>query len=159
VIGRSDPDFEDIVQLSFERVLLSITRKQYAGRCNLATWSSVIASRVAIDHLRRRRHERRVFWFRKEDTDELPEPSTHEKDSPEGLAQRQRVMRALRSALARVSPEKAETVVLFEVLGRDLPEVAELTGVSVAAAQSRLVRGRKEISTHLEKLLGGKDGR
>jgi DNA-directed RNA polymerase specialized sigma24 family protein len=30
-------------------------------------------------------------------------------------------------------------------MGHDLAEIASLTGVTIAAAQSRLVRGRKEV--------------
>src|SRR5690606_10339027 len=69
VLGHQDHEFEDVIQLSLERVVLSISKQQYGGRCNLTTWASVIASRVAIDHLRRRRHERRIFWFRKDEED------------------------------------------------------------------------------------------
>jgi len=41
--------------------------------------------------------------------------------------------------------EKAETLFLHDVEGLDLAEIAALTGTSVAAAQSRLVRARKEL--------------
>jgi DNA-directed RNA polymerase specialized sigma24 family protein len=45
--------------------------------------------------------------------------------------------------------EKATAVLLYDVFGHDLAEVAVLTGATVAAAQSRLVRGRKELHDRL----------
>jgi DNA-directed RNA polymerase specialized sigma24 family protein len=48
-----------------------------------------------------------------------------------------------------MKPERAETVFLHDVLGHDLAEIALLTRVSVAAAQSRLVRGRRELRHRL----------
>jgi DNA-directed RNA polymerase specialized sigma24 family protein len=54
-----------------------------------------------------------------------------------------------------VNRARAEAVVLHDVLGHDLAEIARLTGVTVAAAQSRLVRGRKEVL----KLIEGKERR
>jgi DNA-directed RNA polymerase specialized sigma24 family protein len=44
-----------------------------------------------------------------------------------------------------MKPSLAEAVLLFDVLGHNLQEVASLTGVSLSAAQSRLHRGRKEL--------------
>jgi RNA polymerase sigma-70 factor (ECF subfamily) len=44
-----------------------------------------------------------------------------------------------------MKPEHAETLVLHDALGHELSEIAVLMGVSVAAAQSRLIRGRKEL--------------
>ena len=55
----------------------------------------------------------------------------------------------VRTMLARMKPERAETVFLHDVLGHDLAEIALLTRVSVAAAQSRLVRGRRELRHRL----------
>ena len=44
-----------------------------------------------------------------------------------------------------MKPEHAETVFLHDVLGHQLAEVALIMRVSVAAATSRLVRGRREL--------------
>jgi RNA polymerase sigma-70 factor (ECF subfamily) len=41
------------------------------------------------------------------------------------------------------------TAVLLHAQGYDIAEIARLTKVSVAAAQSRLSRGRREIRAHL----------
>jgi RNA polymerase sigma-70 factor (ECF subfamily) len=51
----------------------------------------------------------------------------------------------LMSALSTVKSTHAAAVVLHDVPGHSLAEIATLTGVSESAAQSRLVRGRKEV--------------
>ena len=48
-----------------------------------------------------------------------------------------------------MASEKAETVLLHDVFGYELAEIAVLTGASVSAVQSRLVRGRKELHKKL----------
>ena len=71
---------------------------------------------------------------------DLPEPERLE-HRLEARSEVERVQRIL----ARMKPEQTRTLVLHDVLGHELSEIAVLTGVSVAAAQSRLVRGRKEL--------------
>jgi DNA-directed RNA polymerase specialized sigma24 family protein len=51
----------------------------------------------------------------------------------------------VRDALRRLGPEKAQVVYFNDVLGHEIDEIASTLGISVAATQSRLVRGRKEI--------------
>ena len=44
-----------------------------------------------------------------------------------------------------MKPDHAQTLLLHDVLGHDLAETAAITGVSRAAAQKRLWRGRAEL--------------
>jgi len=54
-------------------------------------------------------------------------------------------MQRVRQHLAEIHPDKAWTFLLHEVCGYDLREIATITGASIAAAQTRLVRGRCEL--------------
>ena len=154
ILGRSDHEFDDVFQLAVERVVQSVMKGSYEGRCNLGTWASVVTSRIAIDHLRRRRHERRLFWRRKDKEPNEEELRAPHAQRPDEQSEALRQIKAIREALSEISPDKAQTVVLFEVLGQDLNQIAESMGVSVAAAQSRLVRGRRELSVRVRQRLG-----
>jgi RNA polymerase sigma-70 factor (ECF subfamily) len=55
----------------------------------------------------------------------------------------------VRRALALMTAERSEVILLHDMLGKDLSEIAVLMNISVAAAQSRLVRGRKELEQRL----------
>jgi DNA-directed RNA polymerase specialized sigma24 family protein len=50
----------------------------------------------------------------------------------------------------------ARAVILYDVLGHTLAEMAEVLGISEAAAQSRLSRGRKELLRRGSPKLGRK---
>jgi RNA polymerase sigma-70 factor (ECF subfamily) len=50
-----------------------------------------------------------------------------------------------------MSQERATAVLLYDVFGYELAEIAAMTGVSAAAAQSRVVRGRKELHERIRK--------
>jgi RNA polymerase sigma-70 factor (ECF subfamily) len=139
----ADADRDDLVQQAIERVVSSVVSGRFARGCSLRSWATLLAQHVAVDALRARARERKLFDRRiPYQTLELVEAHTA---TPEHLAETRRRMALLQSALTRVNRERSEAVVLHDVLGHDLAEVAELTGVSVAAAQSRLVRGRREV--------------
>jgi RNA polymerase sigma-70 factor (ECF subfamily) len=110
---------------------------------NLNAWASGVASHVALDSLRSKTRERRLF---RSDEAEIHGPVDVAVVPPgERQVDARRQLAIVRAVLACMKKELAETVVLHDLLGHDLTETAALTLVSVAAAQSRLVRGRKEL--------------
>lgn len=150
VLGRRETDHEDLVQISFEQLIITLSRQRFAGACSLATWASSIAAHVALKSIRSRTRQRRVFNLHVEPHD-VSERQRSDDDVEGSLASRQR-LEQVRRALADLAPAKAEAVLLHDVLGHGLTEIAALTGSSVAAAQTRLSRGRRELADRLEKI-------
>jgi RNA polymerase sigma-70 factor (ECF subfamily) len=59
-----------------------------------------------------------------------------------------------RDALATLPPEQRESIVLFEVEGWKVDEIAALLGISASAVKSRLSRGRERLRAFYEKRFG-----
>ena len=141
LLGRRDRDHEDLTQSSMIEVVRSLER--FRGDCSLDTWTSRVTAHTVFKELRRRRVETGVF----DRSVEQPEGAAGV-DLERHLGDRAMVAR-LRRHLDALDPDKAFTLVLHDVCGHDLREIAEITEVSVAAAQSRLVRGRRELHERL----------
>ena len=148
VFGRRETDHEDLIQSAFEQIVATLARQRFAGACSLTTWASTIATHVGLNALRSRRRERKVV----DRSEPLEAPPVSARattgDTERALGSRIELER-LRGALALMDPAKAETVFLHDALGHELAEISVMMNVSVAAAQSRLVRGRKELATKL----------
>ena len=142
LLGRRDPDHEDLGQLALIALVSSLER--YRGDCSLDTWTSRITAHTVFKEMRRRRVARGVFQPA-EDVESERSPANLERD-----ADMRSVLRRVRGHLDAMDPVKAWTVVLHDVCGHDLREIAEITECSIAAAQSRLVRGRGELHARLE---------
>jgi RNA polymerase sigma-70 factor (ECF subfamily) len=142
VLGKRDVDHEDLVQMAFEQIFVSLARRRFGRACSLKSWAVSITTNIALNALRKRRTERRYV-------DNGLDSRQLEVAGRVGDAERATQVVALREELANLAPSTAEVVVLFEVMGCDLAEVAAATGLSVAAAQSRLVRGRAELRSRL----------
>src|SRR5690606_11349121 len=150
VFGRREVDHDDLVQTAFEQVVLTLTRGSYAGNCSLKTWAARISVNVGLNALRSRRRERKVL----DHSVEFPVDSPSEVDV-ERRNEARAALRTVMGHLADMNPRRAQAVFLHDIQGYDLSEVAAMTEVSITAAQSRLVRGRKE----LLKRLGAHDRR
>jgi len=157
VLGRRESDHEDLVQMSFEQLILTLSRQSYAQACSLKTWASSIAAHVALKSLRSRYRQRRVF-NPSVAVHELTEREASGADFESALESRQSLER-VREQLAQLAPAKAEAVLLHDVLGHGLTEVAALMGSSVAAAQTRLSRGRRELMERLQQMESAEVGR
>jgi len=137
LLGRGDIEHDDLVQTSLIALVESIER--YRGECSLDTWAASVTANVVYKHIRRRTIERRIFSA-VELSDQVATPAS----AGRGLVARD-YERRIREHLAAMDEAKSWTFLLHDVCGFDLREVSRITGVSVAAAQQRLVRGRREI--------------
>ncbi len=139
LLGPRDVDFEDVAQLVMIELVTTIDR--YRGDCSLDSWTNTIAAHVVYKHIRRRRTERRIFGAL--DADLLAVARSSSRPGQEVMMRD--VVRRVREHLEAMDETKAWTFLLHDVSGYDLREIAQITGVSVAAAQTRLVRGRREL--------------
>ncbi len=140
ILRSTGPDYDDLVQAAFERIITALSRKPLSEDSDLLAWSAAVTTHVALDALRRKVRERKIFQLELTVSVERPAQLNAEK-ALEARSEMGRIQRVL----GRMKPRAAETLLLHDVLGYELTEVAKMTGASVAAAQSRLVRSRKEL--------------
>jgi RNA polymerase sigma-70 factor (ECF subfamily) len=138
LLGRRDADVEDLAQLAMIELVTTIDR--FRGECSLDSWSSTVTAHVVYKHIRRRQTERKIFGA--VDLDEVPPVSTRHGGRDTMIRD---VMLRVRMHLDGMDENKAWTFLLHDVCGYDLQEIAQITGVSVSAAQTRLTRGRREL--------------
>ena len=143
ILQSADADYEDLLQVTLERVVESLVKQRFSGACSLSTWASAIAGHVGVDALRTRIRERALFK-RSEDVVAPVQAFAHHAMLEKQLEARSEIEQ-LHDILGSMKPEQAHAVVMHDALGHEIAEIAALAGVSVAAAQSRLVRGRKEL--------------
>jgi RNA polymerase sigma-70 factor (ECF subfamily) len=138
---RSRADAEDLTQLTFERALKSWSRYDPA-RAGVATWLLAIARNLLVDHHRADRSARQ------QPLDELDQRHDALVDSAKapdiGLEP------DLERALATLGPRDREVVALR--FGGDLtgPEIAAVTGLTLANVQQILSRSLRRMRTEME---------
>jgi RNA polymerase sigma-70 factor (ECF subfamily) len=152
---RSRSDGDDLYQEALLRVLgkLDSLRDDAAFR----PW----LYRVVISVHRNRC--RRAFWRRLLPLGDPAEPDDANRGagvpgdyrtsdwSPDAAEAAQRA----RAALAVLPAVQREAIVLFEIEGWQVDEIAEAQGVSASAVKSRLARGRARLRAHYEVQLAG----
>lgn len=140
LLGAADQEREDMVQNALLEILTSIDG--FRGDSSLDAWSSTVTAHLVYKRIRRRRLERAAFSPTppEELLEEPPSPHRHD----ETFEARQVVDR-VRAHLDEMDQGRAWAFLLHDVWGYDLRETAAILEVSVAAAQSRLVRGRHEL--------------
>jgi RNA polymerase sigma-70 factor (ECF subfamily) len=151
LVGTDDPEYEDLVQSSIENVLVTFERGKFRGDCPQGGWAAVIARNVAIDAIRARRRERQLFA--RDEADLIAADSVRGADAktgPEHLTGVQERLHRVKRAMLGLGAQKANVVFLHDVLGHELADVAGILKITVAAAQSRLVRGRREIIEQID---------
>jgi RNA polymerase sigma-70 factor (ECF subfamily) len=111
--------------------------KKFKGNSAFSTWLYRIAINSCTDLLRRR--QRQVPVEEVEDRGEAPREI-------DDLGLRME----LEEALAQLSPDHREAVVMHDVGGYPYEDIAALTGVQLGTVKSRISRGRQKLAEILE---------
>jgi RNA polymerase sigma-70 factor (ECF subfamily) len=125
-------DGEDVVQDTLLRAFDAL--RDLAEVPNVRPWLFRIARNRALDHLRSYHHRMR------NSLDDADEPTTA--DDPEEALARDEAVRAAVSWFVELPAAQRSCVILKDVLGHSIDEIAELTALSVSAAKAALHRGR-----------------
>jgi RNA polymerase sigma-70 factor (ECF subfamily) len=141
-LGVRSADLEDLGQ----EVFVTVHRKleTFDGRSKLTTWLFGICLNLVLRH--RRRAYLRLEFLHAEPPERI-DPST-----PEVRYEEEEARLRLSQLLAKLSPERRATFVLFEIEGVSCEEIAELTSVPVGTVYSRLHLARKQVAATAARL-------
>lgn len=132
---------EDLAQETFLRAFRALPRFEASGPAKLSTWLGTIATRVALNELRRRRPP-------------MVELNTVAEELTGGAAPVTPIARAIERAIEGLSPTYRGAFVLRELHGLDYAEIAEILEVDLGTVKSRLSRARaslREVLTRAER--------
>jgi RNA polymerase sigma-70 factor (ECF subfamily) len=143
-----DSEAQDLTQEVFLRVFRTL-KSFRAGEGSFVVWLTRLTRNLLIDHYRRTRLERA--------TDSIEEqlPMLEERGTiasrTDGMLAGREASELLQAALARLSPELRETVILRDLEELEYREIAQVLKVPEGTVKSRLNRGRAELARILRK--------
>jgi RNA polymerase sigma-70 factor (ECF subfamily) len=113
-------------------------RERYVTTARFTTWLYTIAHNRVVDHWRRRGLTLASLDASNDPDDPPFEPAAAPQDEPQRRADLNEDLRRLGVALAALPPAQREVFLLREEAGLSLPEIAEVAGIDLEAAKSRL---------------------
>ena len=138
-LAGSETEGDDLLQDALVRAWRAYPRLRDPGQFKY--WLLKIIRNAHRSRVRKARLRR---WLSLEHAADVP--------AREGIAFEER--EAVRRALRQVPRSQREALVLFEVVGMSIEEIARLQGVTVSAVKSRLARGRAKLRETYEGLTG-----
>jgi RNA polymerase sigma-70 factor (ECF subfamily) len=156
-ILRNHNDAEDIAQQVFAKVFFSI--KSFDFRSSLLTWIYKITVNECYDYLRKRKVRKLVYEsdFTEEENQriQLNEPARDQRPAIDDvLAQRDLALKLLR----RLPAQERDLLLLKEVEGHSVEELAEMTGMNENTIKVKLFRARQKLLKAAQRMLRAAPG-
>jgi RNA polymerase sigma-70 factor (ECF subfamily) len=153
-ILRNRNDAEDIAQQVFAKIYFSI--RNFDFRSSLLTWIYKITVNECYDYLRKKRVRKLVYEsdFSSEDSlrMENSEPATdHAPPVDRRLAQHDLIFKLL----SKISEEDRSLILLKEVEGHSVEELAQMTGMNENTIKVKLFRARQKLVKAAQRLEKG----
>lgn len=141
----STQDAEDIAQETFVRVFRHLPRLK--PNAKFSTFLFTVARNLSLNALRDshkyRRHE------------PVEQDIESKASGPDGHARANETQALVERALATLSPDHREVLLLREMQGMDYDEIARVISCRIGTVKSRLARARDQLRTQLTSLSGG----
>jgi len=147
-------DAEDLTQDVFLKIYSNLASFDTA-RGSLQVWITTMTRNLLVDNFRRTKNQRATSsldegWEAVEELKPIDRltskgPSQHE------IAAQKELSAMVQNALARVSVELREAVILRDLQDMDYKEIAQVLGIPEGTVKSRISRGRAELARLLER--------
>lgn len=140
-LGVPESCLDDAVQEVF--VVVHRRLGEFEGRSTIATWLFSIVRNMA--HYYRRTLSRRAKYVATVDESEIDAVPASGAQGPLAAAEARQAANLLSQLLEHVDEDKRALFALVELEQMSVGEAAEVLGINVNTAQSRLKRGRKQL--------------
>ena|ERR1035437_4985064 len=149
---HQEADAWDLSQEVFIKAWNALPR--FEAKARFATWLYRIAHNVVYDWTRKRKIESAGEWndevFERERIDASSRTTPSGGESPDELLDHAELRAKIEAALARLTPEHREVVVLKDAQGLAYKEIAEIMGCSIGTVMSRLFYARQKLQVMLK---------
>ena len=147
-------DAEDMTQDVFLKIYSNLASFDLS-RGSLQVWITTMTRNLLVDNFRRTRNQRATGsldegWERAEELRPVNR-LTAAGPTPHEAAARKELARIVQDALARVSVDLREAVILRDLQDLDYKEIAQVLGIPEGTVKSRISRGRAELARLLER--------
>ena len=150
-IVRNQADAEDALQDALLRAYMCLS--SFRRSCKFSTWLTTIGVNAALMIMRKRRVRRDTY-----SSANCPDAETFELQNlvdrslgPEGVYLKEQTVLLVRQAVKKLNPRLRSVVRYYYETECSVEEAARVQEISVAAAKSRLSRGRARLRSSLER--------
>jgi RNA polymerase sigma-70 factor (ECF subfamily) len=151
----SPDNAQDLTQDVFIRVYRTLASYD-VEKGAFTTWLTTLTRNLLVDHFRRSRQDRVTdsmdAGLREEDDSlSLSDRIEDHGPSPDDRLASQETQKLVQAALARLSPDLREAVILRDLQDMDYREIAQTLNVPEGTVKSRINRGRMELARLLSR--------
>ena len=152
--GSSD-DAADLSQEVFIKMYRTLSTFD-TTRASFMTWVTTVTRNLLVDHFRKTKQDRMTDSIdtvasEHEDAQPLSEQIQDQSAPPDARVRSREVGETVHAALARLSPELREAVILRDLQDMDYREIATVLKVPEGTVKSRINRGRAELARLLQR--------
>jgi RNA polymerase sigma factor (sigma-70 family) len=151
----SAEDAADLTQEVFIKMYRTLSTYD-TSRASFMTWVTTVTRNLLVDHFRKGKYDRVTDSLdaapgSQEEGLTLAEKLEDPSAGPEARVQSQQAQKMVHEALAKLSPELREAVILRDLQDMDYKDIAIVLKVPEGTVKSRINRGRTELARLLQR--------